>query len=204
MFNDSNSFVKQFIMAGMVALAILVAVLLEAGTVLAASTGEVSPAKKACERWHTVRSNDTLGGIANRYGVEPYQIVTSNDIGSPYTLYTGQKLCIPQPAVNAAQLKKLPKKYLNQGAVYFSLSWSPTGIVIKPLNFPVKSSMGVKVDDLSSPAVKWDKLGVFTTKKDVKEYRLRLPRDLTNAKQLAVCIKNLNTDVQMCRNMPIR
>jgi LysM repeat protein len=204
MFNDISSIAKRFILACIVALAILIAVLFQAGVVQAASQGEASLAKPSCERWHTIRSNDTLGGIANRFGVEPYQIVTSNDMKSPYTLYTGQKLCIPKPAVNAAQLKKLPKKYLNQGAVYFSLSWSPTGIVIKPLNFPVKSSMVVKADDLSSPAVKWDKLGVFTTKKDVKEYRIRLPRELTNAKQLAVCIKNLNTDVQMCRNMPVR
>jgi len=189
-----------------ISLAILVVLLVAAqpGAAQAASQSPASAVKSTCERWYTVRSNDTLGTIASRFGIEPYQVVNSNDLRSPYTIYMGQKLCIPKAAIHADQLKKLPKKYLNQGAASFNASWSPAGIVIKPLNFPVKSSLLVKVDDLGDPAAQWVKLGVFTTRKGVKQYSFRLPRDLQDAHQLTVCVKNLNTDLRMCRNTPYR
>lgn len=198
-FRNRKSFLACFL-----CLPILVSLLSFDGPAMAAQNSSAQREKTSCVSLHTVRSNDTLGLIASRYGIEPYRIVNSNNLVSPYTIYTGQKLCIPKPAVHADKLKKLPKKYINQGAAYFSLAWSPTGIVIKPINFPVKSSMVVKLDDLRDPAVKWVKAGVFTTRKGVQEYKFRLPRDLKDAKQLSVCIKNLNTDLQMCRNTPYR
>jgi LysM repeat protein len=174
------------------------------GSALAAAESTASGAKITCESWYAVRSNDTLGIIASRFGIEPYQIVNSNDLKSPYTIYMGQKLCIPKAAVHADKLKKLPKKYLNQGAATFTVSWTPGGIIIKPLNFPVKSRLLIKADDLWDQSAQWIKAGVFTTKKGVKEYKIRMPRELKDAHQLSICLKNLNTDLLMCRNTPYK
>ena len=100
-------------LAGKVILLVVLVVLLSAalpGLVRAASQDPTGTQKPSCERWYTVGSNDTLGMIASRLGIEPYQIVNRNDLSSPYTIYMGQKLCISKAAVHADQLKKLPKK----------------------------------------------------------------------------------------------
>jgi LysM repeat protein len=174
------------------------------GTAQAAWQSSPRVDKATCERTYYVRSGDTLAKIAGYFGVEPYQIVGTNNMKTPYTIYVGQKLCIPKPAVHAGQLKKLEKKYLNQGAAYFSVSWGPNGIVITPTNFPVKSNMRVLVDDMGDQGTHLQRLGVLNTKKGVSAYVFRLPQDLKDAKQLSVCLKNLKTDLRMCRNTPYR
>jgi LysM repeat protein len=194
--------VKPACLVLLVAILILVSVLPQSVAVQAAAPESARSAKIACDRWYSVRSNDTLGKIASRFGVEPYQIVNTNKIGSPYTIYMGQQLCIPNPAVNAKQLKKLPKKYLNQGAASFNVTWDNDSIIIKPLNFPTKSRMLVKVDDMSTPAVKWDKIGLFTSKKSPAQYRIKLPRGMKDVHQLNVCLKDQRTDFLMCRMSP--
>jgi len=47
-----------------------------------------------CKQWHTVQSGEYLSLIANTYDVNWRDIAEINNIESPYTIYTGQKLCI--------------------------------------------------------------------------------------------------------------
>ena len=44
---------------------------------------------------YTVVSGDTLSGIGSKLGVDWKSIASANGIGSPYTIYPGQKLTIP-------------------------------------------------------------------------------------------------------------
>lgn len=67
----------------------------------AAAAPQLKPAKPAAgtamvagER-HTVRSGETLSGIAQRFDVGLTELAKANDIKSPYRLYAGQKLRIP-------------------------------------------------------------------------------------------------------------
>jgi len=45
--------------------------------------------------WYTVRSGDTLSGIAWRYGVRVWAIVQANGLANPNRIYAGQRLLIP-------------------------------------------------------------------------------------------------------------
>ena len=45
-------------------------------------------------RYHIVKAGDTLKSIATKYGVTVYQLSKLNGIGSPYTIYPGQKLSL--------------------------------------------------------------------------------------------------------------
>ncbi len=62
-----------------------------------------APAHAAGCNGYTVRSGDTLGGIASRYGVSWGSIASYNNIGNPNLIYAGQTLCIPgRGAVSSA------------------------------------------------------------------------------------------------------
>ena len=43
----------------------------------------------------TVRSGDTVYGIARRHGVAPQAVIDANGLSPPYTLWPGQVLRLP-------------------------------------------------------------------------------------------------------------
>jgi predicted Zn-dependent peptidase/LysM repeat protein len=49
-------------------------------------------------RTHSVRSGETLGGIAKKYGVATAQLAAANGLGNKTTIRIGQVLTIPAPA----------------------------------------------------------------------------------------------------------
>ncbi|MCP3137254.1 LysM peptidoglycan-binding domain-containing protein [Pyxidicoccus xibeiensis] len=66
-----------------------------------------SPAPSGGSRTHTVKSGDTLSGIAGKYGTSVGALQRANNISNPNLIYVGQKLTIPgggaapgQPAPN--------------------------------------------------------------------------------------------------------
>ena len=61
-------------------------------------TPQLKPAKAAAPvaARYTVRSGETLSGIARRLEVGLTELAQANDIGEPYRLYAGQELRVPQ------------------------------------------------------------------------------------------------------------
>ena len=53
--------------------------------------------------FHTVRSGETLYTIAWRYGLDYRELANANSIGSPYTIYPGQRIDINYTAAEAAK-----------------------------------------------------------------------------------------------------
>jgi LysM repeat protein len=45
--------------------------------------------------WYTVRSGDTLSGIAWRHGTSVWAIVQANGISNPNRIYAGQRIFLP-------------------------------------------------------------------------------------------------------------
>ena len=76
---------------------------LSIGQRLRLSFSKTSLARATTNRWtsssshHIVRKGDTLVRIAARYGVSPSEVSEWNGMGSPYTIYPGQKLLIAPP-----------------------------------------------------------------------------------------------------------
>ncbi len=59
--------------------------------------GAPETAPPPAEIIHTVKSGETLGGIAARYGVTTNAIVGANDLADPNRIRIGQRLTIPKP-----------------------------------------------------------------------------------------------------------
>jgi LysM repeat protein len=66
---------------------------------------------------YTVRANDTLGGLARRYGVSVDTLMTENGLSDPNVLSVGQVLKIPPPilADSAPDTKLIPDSELVNG-----------------------------------------------------------------------------------------
>lgn len=56
------------------------------------------------QTFYTVQSGDTLGAIANRFGLTTPALIAANNIPSPDTIFTGQQLSIP-PGINRYRVK---------------------------------------------------------------------------------------------------
>lgn len=157
-------------------------------------------AKISCAFDYRVRKGDTLAKIASRYGVKPVDIVRVNKMHKPYSIFVGQRICIPN--ISKEGFKDIPKVNANALAGYFVVSWNPKGIKIQATNFPKKNNYYVKVDDLKDGIKKWIKLGTFrTTKKGSNSRIFKLPPELQGAVSLKVCLKNARTNSLTCNTL---
>lgn len=69
----------------------------------------------ATETEHVVKEGETLGGIANRAGVDKSIIAIANGLSEPYNVQTGQKLHIPRQrshtVTSGEALSRIAEKY---------------------------------------------------------------------------------------------
>jgi membrane-bound lytic murein transglycosylase D len=62
---------------------------------VAAAPAKTAPAKQASARTHRVRSGETIGAIAQRYGVKANDLMRANGISNPRSVRVGKDLVIP-------------------------------------------------------------------------------------------------------------
>jgi LysM repeat protein len=59
----------------------------------------VQPAQAAsCAFYHTVSYGESLSWIGSYYGISWKSVASANNIKSPYTIFAGQRICIPSGA----------------------------------------------------------------------------------------------------------
>ena len=58
-------------------------------------------AQRSSEASHLVKPGETLGHIAQQYGVNLYQLAALNDIGNAHLIYTWQRLTLPADAAHS-------------------------------------------------------------------------------------------------------
>lgn len=111
----------------------------------------IQPAYAAvCNRYHIVRSGETLSWIGRYYGVSWVYLAQINHISAPYIIYPGQSLCIS----------------LSGSAPYSPYGWSysvvkvvqNTSVTIRTYNFPDNVSFEVHIGRLSGGAYEWKKV----------------------------------------------
>ena len=174
-----------------IVLALLAALL---ATLFTAAQPTMPAQAAACQASVNVRPGDTLGKIAEKFNVRPGDLNTANRLYAPYyTIYVGQKLCIP---AGANAFSGAPA-YANALAADFSARLNNGYLEIKTSNFPKNSSYYVKA---SSDRVKNEKVGQLNTGSGgTRILKLALPADLVKAGKLTVCLKNNMTDANVCR-----
>ena len=153
-----------------------------------------------CSATHTVQVSDTLVKIIQRYRVNWKDLVRLNNLASPsYTIYVGQRLCIP----------KVKKEYtVPKGSAFksvpanFAVIRKNNNLVIYTTNFPKNNVFAVKVDDTKAEGLNWYKIGTIRTGgKRSSSYTYKLPTQLVKSSFFTICVKNMTTDAAACRNI---
>lgn len=156
-----------------------------------------SAAKLDCKKTYEVKRGNTISTIASLYGWATNQIVNANKWKKPYTIYVGQRICIPKEKVSG--LAKLDSKYANALAVYFTAGRAEDELLVYTYNYP-KTRVIIKADDASDSTRKFYEVGVIDVAKvgNGKAWRFKLPTPLQDASELYVCLKDTTTNYLQC------
>jgi len=153
-----------------------------------------------CGAPYTVKKGDTLAAIGKKLDVTPYTIADGNKMVKPYTIYVGQRLCIPEKDKTGS----LAGKYTKTPAAYFTAGFSPKGIYIQPYNYP-KNPAWVKGDDAGDKVKSFVKIGRLNARNTGdSRVNFTLPSELKDAKSLTVCLKDILSDYSQCVTIPPR
>jgi LysM repeat protein len=151
-------------------------------------------AKTTCDKTYEVRRGDTLQKIGDRFGYAPSQVVYVNSWKAPYTIYVGQKICIPTSKVENPP--KVNSTYANAPAAYFTAGRTASDVLVYPYNYPA-TNVVVKVDNAGDSVKKYIDVGRFTIGNG-KTWRFKLPAELKNAAKLTICLKDMSTSNLQC------
>lgn len=151
-----------------------------------------------CVKYHNVESGDTLSAISVKYDVSIAELAAANNLQEPYTLFVGQRLCIPGSTTSTTTTTTTSST---------KTGWTATRegnyLVITVTNFPKKANYYVKIKKgILAVNAPWVKIGIYRTKKntDVTRY-FRLPKNFTEPALFTVCLKNAKTDAVLCQTI---
>lgn len=177
-------------------LAVLLALALLAASLPPEPAAARSTAAATCVKNYTVVSGDTLSKIALTFDVAQQDLITANDLKSPYTIFVGQTLCIPGTATTTATTTSTSSSDKSPKLV---VTIANNHIEVTAVNFPKKNIYYVKAGEKDFIYGKWIKLGRIKARKDGTLYGLFLePKGLRNSVVVEVCLKNAVTDEATC------
>ena len=166
------------------AIAVCLAMLL---AVIASALPHPAIAKTPCDSYYKVKEGDTSSKIAHTFGLKWKEIALANNIKDPSKLKVGQVLCIP------------PKAYTTETIFVTVIG---RRVQITASGFTTKNLFYVKVRDGSVGLGGWYKIGVFKIDKNKKVTETYvLPKELSQAQLVTVCLKNATTDELLCRTV---
>jgi len=154
---------------------------------------------QTCAKYHTVASGDTVSSISVTYDVSITEIATANNLKEPYTLFVGQRLCIPGSATTTTTGSTSTSDSKKTG---FTVERQGNNLVITATNYPKKSNFYVKLKKgRVSSSEPWVKLGILRTKKNSEITKtFKLPKSFYNTAQFQVCLKNAKSDALSCQS----
>ena len=161
---------------------------------LAAMLPTSALAATKCDPTYAVKRGDTLTSIGNQFGYAANQIVQVNKMNKPYTIYVGQKLCIPESKDKNAP--KVDSKYANAKAAFFTAGRTTDGVMIYTFTYP-KTTVLIKGASAPNNERKFYKIGTMVTQNN-KVFKFTLPSELKNAKNLQICLKDRTTSYLQC------
>jgi LysM repeat protein len=153
---------------------------------------------QGCIGKYEVKTGDTLNKIAEENHIRTDDLAELNAILPPFfTIYVGQKICIP---VKSKGANRLPK-WGDQPAADFTVKLEKDRFSIETSNFPKNNAYLVKVAGIN-PVANRDYLKVatlHTAKGGALSATYPLPKSLKNTSRVWVCLKNTLTDANVCR-----
>jgi hypothetical protein len=159
--------------------------------------GLAGAASAKCDTYYSVRRGDTLTSIGEKYDYAANQVVDASKLVKPYSIYVGQRLCIPDDENKDAP--KIDSKYTNKAAAYFTAGRAGDNLAIHTFLYP-KTKVLVKAGAAASTRAKYLNLGTQTVQGD-QTFKVKLPSELKNVKNLQVCLKDRTTSYLQCVNV---
>lgn len=151
-----------------------------------------------CSTYHTVSNGETLSSIAAKYNVTVADLAAANDLKEPYTIFVGQRLCIPGSTTSTT-----PTADSSTGTdPGFTISAGKDNayLTIKVANYPKKTVYYVRLLKGKYPDIIGKKVGTLkTTKTGTAEKSFRIPKEYRNLASYSVCLKNALTDEVQCK-----
>jgi len=145
-----------------------------------------------CSTTHTVVAGETLSSIALKYNTTVEAIATANDLKAPYTIFVGQKLCIPgtssTPSTGSGSTSKAPN---------FTAKFNGNRVTVKTSNYPKNTNYQVTLQRTSE--LTRYKVGILNVKSNPavsKSYQT--PKELRGSRNITVCLKNNVNDKVQC------
>ena len=182
--HGNKTFVRiaRWSLSALLALSILAAALPQ--TALAASSTDT------CSETYTVKAGETIYRIARSHSITVNRLAKANKLESPFTLTTGQELCIPVTAETSTKIK-------------WTATMTSSQVRLDGSGFKKNNPFIVRVRETDASA--WYNLGKFATDKNGEmSETFKLPKDLLGKQFLNVCLKNGITDVLMCKRAHIQ
>ncbi len=150
-----------------------------------------------CSTYHTVVSGETLSSIALKYNTTVEALATANNLKEPYTLFVGQRLCIPGTPTSTATPTTGTSTTTKGPDFTIKATSDPFFVEIATVGYPARSSHFIRVFQTNNPAIA-KKLGTFRTdKQGVAKRVVKLPRAFRNG-PITFCLKNALTDAVQC------
>lgn len=107
--------------------------------------------------FYTVRSGDTLSGIANRYGLSYLSVAEMNDIAAPYRIYVNQSLRLKKSASQSASRTTTSALNNSESQIQRQTIQLPT-TQSKPAQIATKSTVTAPVNTpLQATSLRWVK-----------------------------------------------
>ncbi len=152
-----------------------------------------------CARYYEVNKNSTLAKIGSAFGFTAGELAYANELPKPYTIYVGQKLCIPEK-----KEKSVPKSYKSVSgttrAAYFVAGLTADNkLLIHPYSYPA-TSVTIKVRSDGAAPGKWYKVSTLNigSTGNGKTYTYKVPKDLEGKRNLQICLKDRATSHLQC------
>lgn len=167
-------------------------------TLFPARVSAASLAKSKCSTTYEVKRGDTLNRIGSLFGKGTNQIAYVNNWVKPYTIYVGQRICIPSES--KSDLPKLEAKYTNKLAVYFAAGrMKGDEMVVYTYNYP-STTVQVKIANANDSSRKFYVVGSINIAAvgNRKAWSFKLPLALQRAGNLYVCLKDMTTSHLQC------
>jgi LysM repeat protein len=181
-------------------LARLLGILLALSMLAPAMPALAAPAAKVdwedCWWTYEVKRGDSLRSISNKFGINAGSIVDETELDPPYTLYVGQRLCIPRKNIKDAPTISTSRR--NAFAVYFTAGRDGNDILVYTYNYP-KVSVLVKGENAGNSSWKLVDIGRINIASagNRKTWRFRLPTEL-RVKKLLICLKDKKSGYLQC------